>query len=195
MTPYPPAQRQDIVEEIHGHRVADPYRWLEDAGSEATTEWLAAQDKLFHKVARCTDWRSEHRQSAKRVSRMRSVRNARFGRPVSESWCAMNCRCCSAFFRSVMSIELVTSRLSEQARRLVTYVNYLIICVFLVYLIGAGLWISWVGRARTFQGIPAISYSWITMSLPVGASLLLITTILKFREEIQAQFASDPTPR
>lgn len=51
MTPYPPARRQDIVEEIHGHRVADPYRWLEDADSEETAEWLAAQDRLFHKVA------------------------------------------------------------------------------------------------------------------------------------------------
>lgn len=50
MTPYPPAQRQDIVEDIHGHRVADPYRWLEDAGSDETREWLAAQDRLFHKV-------------------------------------------------------------------------------------------------------------------------------------------------
>src|SRR5690606_33798654 len=49
MTPYPPARRQDIVEDIHGHRVADPYRWLEDADSEATKEWLAAQDRLFHK--------------------------------------------------------------------------------------------------------------------------------------------------
>ncbi|MBE1530294.1 prolyl oligopeptidase family serine peptidase [Actinomadura algeriensis] len=50
MTPYPSAPRQDIVEEIHGHRVADPYRWLEDADSGDTREWLAAQDELFHKV-------------------------------------------------------------------------------------------------------------------------------------------------
>ncbi|MFI0480639.1 prolyl oligopeptidase family protein [Actinomadura sp. 9N215] len=51
MTPYPPAQRQDIVEDIHGHRVADPYRWLEDAAGDDTKAWLAAQDRLFHKVA------------------------------------------------------------------------------------------------------------------------------------------------
>jgi len=48
--PYPPAQRQDIVEDIHGHRVADPYRWLEDRGDAATEEWLAAQDELFHSI-------------------------------------------------------------------------------------------------------------------------------------------------
>ncbi|MDL4819404.1 prolyl oligopeptidase family serine peptidase [Actinomadura opuntiae] len=50
-TPYPPARRQDIVEDIHGHRVADPYRWLEDAESAETRDWLAAQDELFHKIA------------------------------------------------------------------------------------------------------------------------------------------------
>jgi prolyl oligopeptidase len=50
MTPYPPAHRQDIVEDIHGHRVADPYRWLEEAGGDGTAEWLAAQDRLFHKI-------------------------------------------------------------------------------------------------------------------------------------------------
>ncbi|QXJ21032.1 S9 family peptidase [Actinomadura graeca] len=51
MTPYPPAPRQDIVDEIHGHRVADPYRWLEDPAGDATREWLAAQDELFRKAA------------------------------------------------------------------------------------------------------------------------------------------------
>jgi prolyl oligopeptidase len=34
------------VEQVAGHRVADPYRWLEDPGSEETRAWLAAQDTL-----------------------------------------------------------------------------------------------------------------------------------------------------
>ncbi|MEV8632609.1 prolyl oligopeptidase family serine peptidase [Streptosporangium sp. NPDC051023] len=45
--PYPPAGRDDLVEELHGVPVADPYRWLEDPGNPATEEWLAAQEKLF----------------------------------------------------------------------------------------------------------------------------------------------------
>ncbi len=45
--PYPPARRQDIVEDIGGHRVADPYRWLEDPVSDDTRAWLAAQDALW----------------------------------------------------------------------------------------------------------------------------------------------------
>ena len=44
---YPAARRDDLVEDLPGHRVPDPYRWLEDAGSAATQEWLGAQDSLW----------------------------------------------------------------------------------------------------------------------------------------------------
>ena len=43
---YPPARRLDLVEPIHGHEVADPYRWLEDVAAPETAEWAAAQDAL-----------------------------------------------------------------------------------------------------------------------------------------------------
>jgi prolyl oligopeptidase len=48
--PYPSARRDDIVDEIHGHHVRDPYRWLEDAQGEETKSWLTEQDDLFHHV-------------------------------------------------------------------------------------------------------------------------------------------------
>jgi prolyl oligopeptidase len=44
---YPAAPRQDLAETIHGHQVADPYRWLEDADSDQTKSWLAAQEELY----------------------------------------------------------------------------------------------------------------------------------------------------
>jgi prolyl oligopeptidase len=44
------AHRLDLVEDLHGHRVADPYRWLEDAASEETEAWSLAQDDL------CRSW-------------------------------------------------------------------------------------------------------------------------------------------
>jgi TRAP-type C4-dicarboxylate transport system permease small subunit len=84
---------------------------------------------------------------------------------------------------NLISIRLVADRLPKQMQMLVTFINYALIVLFLVYLIWTGLKLSYVSSARSFQGIPEISYSWITMSLPVGAALLLITTILKFRNE------------
>src|SRR5580693_1319393 len=44
---YPPAPRLDLTEDLFGHRVADPYRWLEDAGSAETGQWLAAEEELW----------------------------------------------------------------------------------------------------------------------------------------------------
>lgn len=44
---YPAARREPVMDALHGHTVADPYRWLEDPASPATTEWLAAQHELW----------------------------------------------------------------------------------------------------------------------------------------------------
>ena len=44
--PYPDAERLELVEELHGHRVADPYRWLEDPDDPRTVAWSATQDRL-----------------------------------------------------------------------------------------------------------------------------------------------------
>jgi prolyl oligopeptidase len=44
---YPAARRLDLTEELFGHQVADPYRWLEDASSPETRDWLAAQEELW----------------------------------------------------------------------------------------------------------------------------------------------------
>src|SRR6266536_3061438 len=39
---YPPARRTGLVEQVAGHFVADPYRWLEDPDSDESRAWLAA---------------------------------------------------------------------------------------------------------------------------------------------------------
>jgi prolyl oligopeptidase len=43
---YPEAPRLDLVENLHGHPVADPYRWLEDPTDPCTQAWTDAQDAL-----------------------------------------------------------------------------------------------------------------------------------------------------
>jgi prolyl oligopeptidase len=44
---YPRARRLDLVEDLFGHQVADPYRWLEDAGSAETRQWLDAEKEVW----------------------------------------------------------------------------------------------------------------------------------------------------
>jgi hypothetical protein len=48
------------------------------------------------------------------------------------------------------------------------------------------LWLSWISRTRSFQGISEISYSWVTMSMPVGCALLLLTAFFKIRDELRS---------
>ena len=48
---YPAARRLDLTEDLLGHRVSDPYRWLEDPGSDETRAWLGAEDELFRSHA------------------------------------------------------------------------------------------------------------------------------------------------
>jgi len=43
---YPTATRGTQVDVYHGVTIADPYRWLEDVDAPATTEWVAAQNRL-----------------------------------------------------------------------------------------------------------------------------------------------------
>jgi prolyl oligopeptidase len=43
---YPVTARIDVADEYNGKKVGDPYRWLEDLGSQATRDWVAAQNKV-----------------------------------------------------------------------------------------------------------------------------------------------------
>src|ERR1035438_10611202 len=43
---YPPAKQGDVVDDYHGAKVADPYRWLEDTNSPETTAWVEAENKV-----------------------------------------------------------------------------------------------------------------------------------------------------
>ena len=43
---YPRAKKTDIVDDYFGTKVADPYRWLEDAESEETKAWVDAENRI-----------------------------------------------------------------------------------------------------------------------------------------------------
>ena len=78
-------------------------------------------------------------------------------------------------------IEVVTCKLSPKAQLCLKIINYSIIAIFLAGMIGYGLPLSYTTRFRAFQGIPGFSYSWVTLSVPIGCALMLITAILKIK--------------
>jgi TRAP-type C4-dicarboxylate transport system permease small subunit len=78
-------------------------------------------------------------------------------------------------------IEVITSKLPQKAHLYLKCINYVIIIIFLAGMIGYGFWLSYTTRLRTFQGIPGFSYTWVTLSVPIGCTLMLITAILKIK--------------
>ncbi len=43
---YPQPRRSDQVDDYHGTKIADPYRWLEDTDSAETHAWVEAENKV-----------------------------------------------------------------------------------------------------------------------------------------------------
>jgi TRAP-type transport system small permease protein len=105
------------------------------------------------------------------------------------AWACFLCADIAWRNNSLMSIDILTDRLPHRLRFAIRMINYALITLFLVYLVVMGLHLSWISRVRSFQGIPGVSYSWVTLSLPVGALLLLITTVRRVRGELRGEEA------
>jgi prolyl oligopeptidase len=43
---YPAPRQGDVVEDYHGTKVADPYRWMEDLDAKETADWVAASNAV-----------------------------------------------------------------------------------------------------------------------------------------------------
>lgn len=84
----------------------------------------------------------------------------------------------------LMNVEFFINKLSLRNKNYVELLNLVIILIFLLALIGYGIKLSYTTRFRAFQGIPWFSYTWVTISVPMGSMLMVITTILKIREKL-----------
>ena len=56
---YPETKKTDSIDDYHGKKIADPYRWLEDDNSEETKAWVIAQNKATQQYLSSIPYRAE----------------------------------------------------------------------------------------------------------------------------------------
>ena len=77
-----------------------------------------------------------------------------------------------------IEIDIVIRKFSQSARKMLAIIWLIAIAFFLGFLV-------WYGTKLTLQNVErvlgdaGISYSWVTGSIPVGAALMLITTVTR----------------
>jgi TRAP-type C4-dicarboxylate transport system permease small subunit len=97
------------------------------------------------------------------------------------AWCTFLAADIAMRNNKLMRVDFFVNKLPEHYRSTIELLNLIIILAFLLALIGYGSWLSYTTRFRTFQGIPGFSYTWVTLSVPMGGLLMSITTALNIR--------------
>ena len=67
MSRFPESQRGDVVETLHGRRVEDPYRWLEDPDAPEVVEWVRRQRDFAERELNQIPQRERFRQMMRRI--------------------------------------------------------------------------------------------------------------------------------
>ena len=102
------------------------------------------------------------------------------------AWCTFLAADIAMRHNKLMRVDFFVLKLPERYQKGIELLNLGIILVFLLALIGYGSMLSYTTRFRTFQGIPGFSYTWVTLSVPVGSALMAITTVLNLRAVIKS---------
>jgi TRAP-type C4-dicarboxylate transport system permease small subunit len=108
------------------------------------------------------------------------------------AWCTFLAADIAMRNNKLMRVDFFVNKLPEHHRGKVELANLIIILAFLLALIGYGCWLSYTTRFRTFQGIPGFSYTWVTLSVPIGALFMSITTALNIRAIFNKNRAVNP---
>ncbi|MCG8479735.1 MAG: TRAP transporter small permease subunit [Spirochaetales bacterium] len=94
----------------------------------------------------------------------------------------------------LVNVDLVLTRLPDRIQAAIQLVLYLLIGAFLAAFVYYGVDLSISTQHRSFQGIPALSYTWVTASVPVSSFLMLITVSIKiYNTTASARAAAPPS--
>ena len=82
-----------------------------------------------------------------------------------------------------VNVDFLFVKLPKSIQCPVELAMYGIILVFLGLMVYQGSIMSVFTWPRSFQGIPGLSYTWVTLSIPICSFLMIVTTGLKVYEK------------
>ncbi|MFD1717710.1 TRAP transporter small permease [Georgenia deserti] len=85
----------------------------------------------------------------------------------------------------MVSIGAVVERLPVRVQAAVAALNTVLIGLFLIAVVITGYTLAIDAADRSFDGIPALSYTWVTIAVPVGCALMLYTTAHKLADQLR----------
>lgn len=82
-----------------------------------------------------------------------------------------------------VNVDILFLKLPQAVRRPLEFGIFAGIFIFLATMIYQGSLMSVYTWHRSFQGIPALSYTWVTLSVPVCSLLMIISTGIKIHKK------------
>ena len=92
-----------------------------------------------------------------------------------------------------VNVDIFFLKLPNKLQCIIAFVMYLVIFSFLITMIYQGWILSIFTWHRSFQGIPSLSYTWVTLSVPICSMLMVITTAIKFYQKFLCKNPGTPT--
>lgn len=90
----------------------------------------------------------------------------------------------------MVNVEIFQQFLKPKTKKILQLFIYILILIFLLLMVYYGFFLAYSSRLRTFQGIPFLSYTWATLSMPIPSVFMIITTSLKIHNLLKKDSAS-----
>jgi TRAP-type C4-dicarboxylate transport system permease small subunit len=84
--------------------------------------------------------------------------------------------------KSLVRVDFFINKFPSKLKKITELIIYALIITAIVFMVYNGTKLAIISRARVFNGLPNLSYSWVTASIPVSMLLMLITALRQVYE-------------
>lgn len=91
---------------------------------------------------------------------------------------------------NLVSIDMFVVKLPQKVQKVIMIFNYILMSIFLAIMVYYGVKLSISTYFRKFSGLPWLSYTWVTIAVPLGCLLMLTTVLIKLKKMISKEEAA-----